>query len=249
MKYNRLYVIPMLAVLLFVVAGCQQEELRQDETKRMGRIVLALSDVEVYADDVVTRATLDNYDGFVFTLNGTTVDGWTVRDSVISFTNNAAIIEAGTYRLSVNNDAASLLNNGCANYSGSTAQDFSLLAGGNTSVSISMGAPRNAKVTIDYSDAFSAKYNNVRLTLSKSGRSVDIGSAAGCYSEAFFPTGSVDYTLSASAKSNSHVTDIIDVTGSISLTAGKHSLVTLTVNSVTGEIIPLIEGSHTGTFD
>ncbi len=126
MKYNSLHVIFVLAALLFGVVSCQQEELRLDKTKNMGRIVLSNSDVAVFANDVETRATLDNYSGFVFTLNGVTVDGWTVRDSVISFTNNAAIIDAGTYSLSVNNDAASLVNNGCANYSGSTTQNFSL---------------------------------------------------------------------------------------------------------------------------
>lgn len=249
MKYNRLYVISALVAMLLGMTSCQQEELRHNETMRMGRIVLALSDVEVYADDVVTRSTLDDYDGFVFTLNGTTVDGWTVRDSVISFTNNAAIIEAGTYSLSVNNDVASLVNNGCANYSGSTTQNFSLVAGGSTLVSISMGAPKNAKVTVGYSDDFTAKYNNVRLTLSKGGRFVDVGSAEGCYPEAFFPAGSVDYTISASAKVGSHVTDIAGATGFISLTAGKHSVITLTINTVTGEIIPLISGTHTGEFD
>jgi len=145
MKHKSLYVILALTALFI---SCQQEDLCLKKTKGMGRVVLSNSDIEVYTSDVQTRAILDNYSGFVFTLNGTTVEGWTVRDSVITFTNNAAIIEAGTYSLSVNNDAASLVNNGCANYSGSTTQNFSLVAGGTTSVSISWGAPRMPKLPL-----------------------------------------------------------------------------------------------------
>lgn len=249
MKYNSLHVIFVLAALLFGVVSCQQEELRLDKTKNMGRIVLSNSDVAVFANDVETRATLDNYSGFVFTLNGVTVDGWTVRDSVISFTNNAAIIDAGTYSLSVNNDAASLVNNGCANYSGSTTQNFSLVAGGTTSVSISLGAPKNAKVTIGYSDGFTAKYENVRLTLTAGGRSVNLGNVLDCEDEAFFPAGSVSYTVTATAKSGSHVTDITSASGSTTLVAGKHHVISLTANPVTDEIVPLIEGTHNDYFD
>ena len=243
-----------MVALLFGVVSCQQEELRQQETKGMGRIVLSSSDIAVFISDAVTRATLDNYTGYVFTLNGTTVDGWTVQDSVITFTNNAAIIEAGTYRLSANNDVASAPANGkgCANYSGQSGV-FSLSIGGTTTVTIGSAqnplTPKNSRVTVEQTSAFSEKYNNVRVTLTAGGRSVDLGNATGCETEAFFPAGSVSYSITAAARVNSHVTDINSITGSIPVTAGKHHVISLTINSVTGEIVPIISGTHTGEFD
>lgn len=251
MKHKSLYVILALTALFIC---CQQEELGLEKTKGMGRVVLSNSDIEVYTSDVQTRAILDNYSGFVFTLNGTTVEGWTVRDSVITFTNNEAVIEAGTYHLSANNDAASAPANGkgCANYSGQSSQ-FSLTIGGTANVTIGNAehplTPQNARVTLSLTSAFSTKYNNVRMTLTAGGRSVDLGNATGCETEAFFPAGSVSYTLAAAAITDSHVTDIFYDSGSITLTKGHHTVVSLTANPVTGEIIPIIEGSYSGFFD
>ncbi len=250
MKHNSLSLAFAMTALLIVAVSCQQEDIQLHEEQNVkGRIVLALSGIEVYTSDAPTRATLNDYTGFVFTLNGTTVGGWTVRDSDITFTNNAAIIEAGNYSLSANNDAASLVDNGCANYRGTTAQNFNLAIGGSTLVSISMGAPKNARLTLEQDDNFSTKYNNVRVTLTAGGRSVDLGNATDCETEAFFPAGTVNYTITAEARSGSHVTDITSADGNLTLTAGKHHVISLTANPVTGEIIPLIEGTHTREFD
>ena len=243
MKHNSLSLAFAMTALFIVAVSCQQEDIQLHEEQNVkGRIVLALSGIEVYTSDAPTRATLNDYTGFVFTLNGTTVGGWTVRDSDITFTNNAAIIEAGNYSLSANNDAASLVDNGCANYRGTTAQNFNLAIGGSTLVSI-------ARLTLKQDDNFSTKYNNVRVTLTAGGRSVDLGNTTGCEAEAFFPAGTVNYTITAEARSGSHVTDITSAAGSLDLTAGKHHVISLTANPVTGEIIPLIEGTHTGEFD
>lgn len=255
MFHNRSKTILMLPMLLWAVSSCQQEDIQLPEEPNVkGRIVLAFSNIEVYTDDAPTRATLNDYTGFVFTLNGTTVGGWTVRDSVISFLNNEAIIEAGTYRLSANNDAASAPANGkgCANYSGQSDQ-FLLTVGGTTTVTIGSDqdplTPKNARITIEQDDSFSSLYNNVRVTLTAGGRSVDIGNAEGCYSEAFFPAGSLSYSITAYARSGTHITDIIAVPGSITVTAGKHHTISLAANPTTGEIIPLIEGTHSDYFD
>ena len=239
-----------MTALLIVAVSCQQEDIQLHEEQNVkGRIVLALSDIEVYTSDAPTRAALDNYSGFVFTLNGTTVGGWTVRDSVITFTNNAAIIEAGNYSLSANNDAASVTGNGCANYSGTTTENFNLAIGGSTTVSISMGAPKNARVTLEQAESFSTRYTDVCVTLTAGSRSIDLGNATGCEAEAFFPAGTIDYTVTAAAKQGSHVTDISSASGTVTLTAGKHHVISLTASPVTGEIITLIEGTHTGEFD
>ena len=238
-------------LLLFTVISCRQEDtLTQIEERNVkGRIVLSLSDIEVFTSDAGTRATLDDYSGFVFSLNGTTVEGETVRDRVITFTDNAAIIDAGTYSLSANNDAASVTGKGCANYSGTTTEDFTLTVGGSTTVSISMGAPKNARVTLEQAESFSTRYTDVRVKLTVGGRSIDLGNATGCEAEAFFPAGTIDYTITAEARSGSHVTDISSASGTVTLTAGKHHVISLTASPVTGEIITLIEGTHTGEFD
>ena len=251
MRHNSSKTILWLLLVLLTVSSCRQDDtLTQIEERNVkGRIVLSLSDIEVFTSDAETRAALDDYSGFVFSLNGTTVEGETVRDRVITFTDNAAIIDAGTYSLSANNDAASVTGKGCANYSGTTTENFTLTVGGSTTVSISMGAPKNARVTLEQAESFSKKYNNVRVTLTAGGRSVDLGNAAGCEAEAFFPAGTIDYTITAEARSGSHVTDISSASGTVTLTAGKHHVISLTASPVTGEIIPLIEGTHTGEFD
>lgn len=250
MRHNSSKTILWL-LLLFIVISCRQEDtLTQIEERNVkGRIVLSLSDIEVFTSDAETRAALDDYSGFVFTLNGTTVEGETVRDRVITFTNNAAIIDAGKYSLSANNDAASVTGNGCANYSGTTTENFTLTVGGSTTVSISMGAPKNARVTLEQAESFSTRYTDVRVTLTAGSRSIDLGNATGCEAEAFFPAGTIDYTVTAAAKQGSHVTDISSASGTVTLTAGKHHVISLTANPATGEIIPLIEGTHTGEFD
>ncbi|MBO4613208.1 MAG: DUF4493 domain-containing protein [Bacteroidaceae bacterium] len=259
MKHNSRYVVLAMAALLFGVVSCQQEELRQQETKSMGRIVLSSSDIAVFTSDVVTRATLDNYSGYVFTLNGTTVDGWTVQDSVITFTNNAAIIEAGTYRLSANNDAASAptTGNGCANYRGQSGE-FSLSIGGTTTVTIGSDltplTPQNTVLTVDSTSTFSTYYTDVCLTLSGGGRTIAIGKA-GDYDEAYFPAGTaLTYTLTAHARRDKHLTDISTTSRAlpVTLVAGKHYTLSLTLDpeSLTpGEIVPIISGTHTGEFD
>lgn len=238
-------------LLLFTVISCRQEDtLTQIEERNVkGRIVLSLSDIEVFTSDAETRAALDDYSGFVFTLNGTTVEGETVHDRVITFTDNAAIIDAGNYSLSANNDAASVTGKGCANYSGTTTENFTLTVGGSTTVSISMGAPKNARVTLEQAESFSTRYTDVRVTLKAGSRSIDLGNAAGCETEAFFPAGTIGYTVTAAARQGSHVTDISSASGTVTLTAGKHHVISLTASPVTGEIITLIEGTHTGEFD
>lgn len=252
MVHNSFRLLLLLFSLLLTVTGCQQhnDPFPGESEVRKGRIVLALSDIEVYTSDVQTRAitTLDDFAGYVFTLNGETIEGETVQNKVISFTGNVAIIEAGTYSLSVNNNTSSLINNGCPNYSGTTEEDFTLDIGGTANVTISMGTPKNAKITLAYSEEFASKYNNICVTFTSGSRSVKLGQTEGCYTEAYFPEGSVNYTITAFAKENTHITDV-NAIGSLTLSSGKHSVLTLEIDPVTGEIIPFGEGTHNGEFD
>ena len=248
MRHGSLYLILVLATLMM---SCQQEELRQEETKGMGRIVLSFSDIQVYADDVVTRSAYNanNPDNYDFTLSGTPEEGEAIVNLPIEFTDNMVSVPAGTYTLTATTKTT--LSNavpGVPTYT-KTSGEFDITTGDDTPVSLAMGKPTNSRVTMSQSSAFSAKYDNIRLTLTAGGRSVDIGTATGCETEAFFPAGSVSYTLTAAARTGSHVTDITSASGSITLTAGKHHEISLTLNPATGEIVPIIEGTHTGSFD
>ena len=236
-----------LLALLPLLSGCLNEETQpQPEQSVTGRIVLNLSDIEVYTD-AKTRATLEDFTGYVFTLNGTAVESGTVTNQEITFDGDVAIIEAGRYTLTASNLATSQEGNGCPYYEGTSAE-FNLSVGGTQPVRIAMGAPKNAKLTIvQESETFSAKYENA--TLSILGRTFNLSpEAAGTI--AYLPAGtSVSYTVSAAAKAGSHVTDISSVTGTIDLSAGCYHTLTLRANPVTGELIPIVSGEHNGEFD
>lgn len=253
MLHNSPKTILWLLPLLLAVTGCQQEDIQLPEERNvMGRIVLNLSDIDVYVD-AQTRATQTLnavFPNFVFTLNGTDVENVSVNKT-ISFENGVAIIKAGTYTLTASNLAASQTGNGCPHYEGSAS--FTLEAGETQTVSIGSEeyplTPQNAKVTLKQEGSFSTLYNNVRVTLTAGGRSVDIGDATGCETEAFFPAGTVSYSITAKAIKNTHVTDITGATGTITLQAGKTYTITLAASPVSGQIIPLIEGTHSDYFD
>lgn len=236
-----------LLALLPLLSGCLNEDTQpQPEQSVTGRIVLNLSDIEVYTD-AETRATLEDFTGYVFTLNGTAVESGTVTNQKITFDGDVAIVEAGRYTLTASNLGASQEGNGCPYYEG-TSDEFNLGVGGTQPVSIAMGAPKNARLTIvQETETFSAKYENA--TLSIGGRTFNLSPEA-TGTIAYLPAGtSVSYTVSAAAKRGSHVTDITSATGTIDLTAGCYHTLTLRANPVTGELIPIVSGSHTGEFD
>ena len=250
MKHNSLRNLLFVILTLFL-SGCMNEDTPlQYEQSAKGRIVLSTAEIEGYTDAGVTRSvqTLSDYTGYIFTLNGTSaIDGHTVNQTV-NLAGGPVEVDAGTYTLTVSNESATQTGKGFPTYTG-TSDEFTLHVLETEAISIAMGKPSNSKVTVEQTSAFSEKYNNVRVTLTAGGRSVDLGNATGCETEAFFPAGSVSYTISAAARVNSHVTDINSITGSIPVTAGKHHVISLTINSVTGEIVPIISGTHTGEFD
>ena len=252
MRYNNpKHIFFVLLTLLPLLSGCMNDDVRpQEGLDGKGRIVLSLSEIEGYTDAGITRTvqTLSDYSGYTFTLEGTSgIDGHAVNQ-IVDLTGGPIEFEAGTYTLTVSNESATQTGKGFPTYRGTSAE-FTLDVMETEEISLAMGKPTNSRVTMSQSSAFSAKYDNIRLTLTAGGRSVDIGTATGCETEAFFPAGSVSYTLTAAARTGSHVTDITSASGSITLTAGKHHEISLTLNPATGEIVPIIEGTHTGSFD
>lgn len=252
------FIVALLALSLTVTGCLQEADLKpQGKQEAKGRIVLTLSDLEVYVD-APTRSTqtLSDFTGYTFTLNGEAVESGHVSYGINFDENSTAIIEAGTYTLTASN-RANAGNGYSAPYWEGTSSQFTLSVGGTQSVSIALGKPRNAKILVDSTtnEVFRTKYEHVRLTLSDGSHSTTIARAGttGCVTEAYFPAldegTSLTYTLTARARLNSHVTDINSATGTITVTRGCQHTVTLTANGITGEIIPIVSGQHTGMFD
>ena len=240
--------ILLLAFLTLLLSGCLNEDTQpQPEQSVKGRIVLNSADIEVYTD-VATRATLVDFTGYVFTLNGTAVESGTVTNQEITFDNTGtAVIEAGTYTLTVSNESTTQTGVGFPTYSG-TSTSFNLSVGGTTNVpTINMGKPSNAKLTIVQDGTFSSKYENATFTMD--GRTISL-SAAATGTVAYFPAGNAaSYTLTAAAKSGSHVTDITGTTSTIDLMAGCYHTLTLKTDPITGVVMIDFKGTHTGEFD
>ena len=250
--------LSLLSFLLTV--SCQQEATPLPQAAEKGRIVLSISDVEAYIQ-VETRAedTLENISDYDFTLSGTTAEGVAVADQPLSITDGVAIFDAGTYTISVKGNstlaAAAVTGLGTPYYEGASvdntgnATSFTIEPGGMTSVKVLL-RPANAKLTINLSTTFSSKYRNITFTVGSRTISLltetDIP-ATDTQVISYFPAG--DLAVSATARDNSHVTDITPMSNAISLARGTSNVISLSANPVTGEIIPIVTGEHTGAFD
>jgi len=240
-----------LAALLFLAAGCQQEEVSSLEGASKGKIVLNLSPGEVFVD-VETRATqtVTDITGYVFTLSGTDSKGAAVNKT-ISFASDgengfSSIIEAGTYTLTVENISQSTAEegNGRVYYKGTSAS-FTLQPGHTVNLgTIDMGTPQNAMVSLAVDNTFSALYENPQLTYGAATVKPD---APGYF---MVPDGGT-LTFSLSAKGKDHAQEIEGASVSVDVEAGKHTTVTLTAQPINGEwvIIPVVSGTHNGEFD
>jgi len=235
----------------------------------MGRFVLNIADVEAYTEAEVTRSVQallsSEYSNYTYTLTGTS----SIDNQPVSMTGSLTElmgstnmeVKAGRYTLTVKGNAdlktASETGNGTPYYEGTSvdANDapttFDIHVGSTTNVNVLL-KPANAKLTIDYEDdgdrtdkdTFADFYGNGTFTAS--GRAINLTSPS---TVVYFPAGTVNYTIAVAALAGSHVTDITSATGTIDLTAGCYHTLTLRANPVTGELIPIVSGSHTGEFD
>lgn len=252
-------------LLLLLLASCQQDFAPLPKAAEKGRIVLSLSDPAAYID-VTTRAEhpLENISDYDFTLSGTTAEGVAVVNQPITLIDDVAIFDAGTYTLSVQGnatlEAASRTGLGAPYYSGTSvdnggqATTFAIIPGGITAVRALL-KPANARLTIQFATSFTALYKTATLTSGTREVSLlaladtDPVPTATTEVTAYFPAGTLTYTLSATARAGSHVTDIASASTSLSLAAATNTTLTLTANPVSGEIIPIVSGEHSGEFD
>ena len=210
--------------------GCSAEDIAGEAPSGMGVLCLQMSSDEDFVQ-VETREvqTLPVWSGYTFKLN----------DEPISFSDGEAIIPAGTYTLSATN--ADAVDGGYtgALYSGSS-EEFTITAGGTTPVTIALGAPKNAKVTISLSAKFTELYT-FSLTLKEGEKGHTLTSAE---QVAYFPATNttLSYTLVANAKQDSHVQDITGATGTVTIAPGKHTTLKLDVSPIDPNLITIVTG-------
>ena len=229
--------------------GCSAEDIAGEVPSEMGVLCLQMSSGEDFVQ-VETRAvqTLTDWSGYTFKLN----------DEPISFTDGKAIIPAGTYTLSATNANADAVDGGYGGplYSGSS-DEFTVTAGGTTPVTISLGAPKNAKVTISLSAKFTELYTFSSLTLKEEdkGDKGDKGDKEHTITSpgevAYFPATNttLNYTLVVNAKHESYVQDITEATGKVTIAPSTHTTLTLDVNPIDPNLVTIVTGDpYSGEF-
>jgi hypothetical protein len=215
--------------------GCSAEDIAGEAPSEMGVLCLQMSSGEDFVQ-VETRA--EQTTGYTFTLS---------NGQELSFTDGKAIIPAGTYTLSATN--ADAVDGGYtgALYSGSS-EEFTVTAGGTTPVTIALGAPKNAKVTISLSAKFTELYTFSSLTLKEGEEGHTLTSAE---QVAYFPATNttLSYTLVANANKNSHVQDITGASGTVTIAPGTHTTLTLDVNPIDPNLVTIVTGDpYNGEF-
>lgn len=232
--------------------SCQSDPNTSRAQETTGCVTLNMQD-EVPFVEVGTRASqsLTDFSGYVFLLNGTDVEGHTVTDKKVEFgADNRCIIPAGTYTLSADNQEAAVSGNGAPYYRG-TSSSFTLEAGGSESVSINLGKPQNARADLSMDPSFSTLYSLIEVTMADAtDRTLSLTGEGTAY--LMIPEGGVvTYTIKATAKAGSHVTDlpIEGVKGTLKVEAGKAYPITLTAKAITDLMIGIGEGEHNGAFN
>ena len=240
-KFQNIFCILAVLAIGMLGTGCSTEDSQVEVPEPKGILCLNMSSDEVYVQ-AGTRAvqTLTDWSGFQFTLdNGT-------ASMPLVFTDGKAVIEAGTYTLSATNAAS--VDNGYSGplYSGS--ESVTIEAGKQTDVTLDLGKPKNAKVTLALSEAFSAKYDLSSMTLTDGSVT---SSMTPSNTTAYFPASvtQLTYTLVADAKSGSHVQDITSAKGTITISAGTHTPIILKINPIDDSLVMIETGTeYDGVF-
>lgn len=236
LRTNIIRNIFVLALVIGACTSCDNDFMQVEAPKTTGVLRLQMSSNQHYID-IETRASvpLTSWDGYTITLK----QGDKAIDA--TFDNGVAILEAGTYTLSATNAAS--VDNGYSGplYSGS--ESVTIEAGKQTDVTLDLGKPKNAKVTLIASKDFTDLY-----TIS----SFKIGDVELNTNDAFyFPVTEtpLTYTLVANAIKGSHVQDITSATGTITISAGTHTPITLKINPIDDSLVMIETGTeYDGVF-
>lgn len=235
----------ILLLLASTLVACQNENISDiDDNAKTGRIVLNLQNVEVFTE-VTTRAEqAGNVSDYTYTLSGTTQNGTAVTDQTVTFTEGSAIIPAGTYTLT----ATSTTAQDVAPWYQGTSTEFTLGVGGTESVSIDLGKPKNAAITVSFDASFTNLYENYSVTIGQ--HSVPDDSSSGSTTLYAMP-GTITYTIKGSAQAGTHVSDIPEagITGTLTVVAGTSYPLNINAQSITDLMMGIGSGTHNGPFD
>lgn len=250
LKYIR-FVLPCF-LLTVSLCSCQNGE--EPGAEGTGKIVLQMSaeDISVEAS---TRAlqSLTNLDGYSFLLTGTDSKGAPVS-KVITFQKDGdrfySIVAAGEYTLTADNEVAATTGNGVPYYRG-TSSSFTFVPGGTANVSIDLGSPLNARVDLSLDALFSSLYDLISVSFSDDTDRENTLTSAGTVYVMPTASGKVSYTVRATAKAGSHVSDLPSdgLTVSLSVSPGKSHSLCLTAQSIQDILIEIADGEHDGAFD
>ena len=241
----------IVTCLSWVFFSCQSEKLSPDTSYAKGRILFSMPTAEPFIEDG-TRAiqTLADTTGYTFTLSGTDTEGKTIN-RVITFKDNSCIIPAGKYTLTADNMTAAVYDLGAPYYHGTSAS-FSLEAGSTVPVpTIEMGKPKNTRIDLTLGESFTDLYDLQSLTLSDGSHTISLDSI-NLKGFMMVPENEpLTYTIKATAKSGSHVTDLPaeGLTKTLTVTAGYAFPIRLTAQAIKDMMIGIGEGSHNGEFD
>lgn len=239
----------IVTCISWVFFSCQSEKLSPDTTYAKGRILFSMPTAEPFIEEG-TRATLTDLTGYTFTLSGTDTKGNPIK-GVINFKDNSCIIPAGTYTLTADNQKAAVSGLGAPYYYG-TSDEFSLEAGGTVTVpTIEMGKPKNTRIDLTLDKSFTDLYDLKSLTLSDGSRTISLDSINLKGYMMVPEKNTLTYTIQATAKSGSHVTDLPaeGLTKTLTVTAGYAYPIHLTAQAIEDMMIGIGEGSHNGEFD
>ena len=235
----------ILLLLASTLVACQNESISDiDNNAKTGRIVLNLQNVEVFTE-VTTRAEqAGNVSDYTYTLNGTAIEGTTVTDQTVTFTEGSAIIPAGTYTLT----ATSKTEPDAAPWYQGTSEAFTLGVGSTKEIKINLGKPKNAAIAVTFDASFTNLYENYSVTIGN--HSVSNASATSSTTLYTMP-GTITYTIKGKAIAGTHVSDIPEagITGSLTVAAGTSYPLNITAQSISDLLIGFGEGTHTGAFN
>lgn len=239
MLFIRKHITAIILAAVCLLTACQSDPISTEEAGRYGSITLTQAEVEAY---ISTRSTaLADFSGYRFTLVGTTEEGDAINQT-ISFTDGKAIVPAGTYTLTADNQEATSNGTTAPYYSGTSAS-FTITTGNNTNVSIALGTPQNVRIKALVAESFSSTYENISIAIN----STEV--ALGNYVYAM--PGNIPYTIKATAKAGSHATDLPaeGIPLSLNTEAGKDYTINISADALSGIRIDTAEGEHTGDFD
>ena len=235
-----------ILLIASTLVSCQNENIIGiDDDAKTGRIVLNLQDIQLFAE-VTTRTELTgNVADYTYTLNKLDADNNIVSSTPITFdNNNSAIVAADRYSIT----ATSKNEQDAAPWYQGTSSAFELGVGGTESVSIDLGKPKNAAITVSFDASFTNLYENYSVTIGN--HSVPDASAPSSTTLYTMP-GTITYTIKGKAIAGTHVSDIPEagITGSLTVAAGTSYPLNITAQSISDLLIGFGEGTHTGAFN